>query len=48
MRSPCPNKKENEKDCPCPEIDCPRHGICCECIRFHKNSKQWPKPACFR
>ncbi|MCS7109217.1 MAG: hypothetical protein NZ903_00255 [Candidatus Micrarchaeota archaeon] len=48
MRKECPNKNENENDCPCPEISCPRHGICCECIRYHRSSKQWPKPACFR
>jgi len=38
-------QKENLKDCPCTWPDCPRKGICCECIRHH-----WKKgelPACF-
>lgn len=48
MRKECPNKAENERDCPCTVTDCPRHGICCLCIRYHKASKQWPLPACFR
>lgn len=48
VRKNCPNKKENEKDCPCPELNCSNHGICCLCIRYHKNSKAHPEPACLR
>jgi hypothetical protein len=44
----CVNRERNEKTCPCEEKDCPRHGVCCECIAFHRNSKQWPKTACMR
>jgi len=43
---PCPNKKENEKDCPCSDINCSRHGTCCECVRYHKESGGMP--ACLR
>jgi hypothetical protein len=46
-RRPCPNQEINEQDCPCPET-CERHGICCQCIRYHLHNKQWPKPACWR
>ncbi|MCS7134621.1 MAG: hypothetical protein NZ889_02070 [Candidatus Pacearchaeota archaeon] len=35
-RKNCPNKKENENKCPCIFLDCPRHGICCECLQYHK------------
>ncbi|MEM4703342.1 MAG: hypothetical protein QXP53_02570 [Candidatus Pacearchaeota archaeon] len=35
-RKPCPNKKDNENACPCPFPECPRHGICCECLQYHK------------
>jgi len=38
-------EKENLKTCPCTYPDCPRKGICCECIKYH-----WQKgelPACF-
>jgi len=45
-RKKCPNKGENEKDCACLEVDCERHGICCECVRHHKN--HGGMPACFR
>ncbi|MFH1631248.1 MAG: hypothetical protein ABIA21_03465 [Candidatus Aenigmatarchaeota archaeon] len=44
----CKNKEKNENDCPCSETDCPRHGICCECILYHRNSKTNPRPACVR
>lgn len=42
----CPNKKENEKECPCPELDCENHGLCCECIKYHRG--KGGKPACLR
>jgi len=38
-------KEQNLNNCPCTWPDCPRKGICCECIRYH-----WQKgelPACF-
>ncbi len=38
----CLNKYENEQDCPCPDENCERHGICCECIKYHKNKKNMP------
>jgi len=46
MREKCLNKKENEKECPCLETDCERHGICCLCINYHR--KHGGKPACMR
>lgn len=46
MRKDCPNKKENEKDCTCQETDCERHGVCCECIKHHR--EDGGKPACIR
>jgi len=39
-------RKENEKSCPCSHVECERHGICCECIRFHRERKE--KPVCVR
>lgn len=38
-RKPCPNKKENENSCPCIFLNCPRHGVCCECLQYHKAIK---------
>ncbi|MEM2933174.1 MAG: hypothetical protein QXK80_01950 [Candidatus Pacearchaeota archaeon] len=46
MRKECPNKNENEKQCPCPYLDCERHGICCECILYHRKDKS--KPMCLK
>jgi len=40
----CVNKYENEQDCPCDEVDCERHGVCCECVKYHREHKD--KPAC--
>ena len=44
----CPNKAINEQMCPCTEISCERHGICCACTEFHMKSTQWPLSACMR
>ena len=44
----CPNIEINKQMCPCTETDCPRHGICCECLAYHANSTQWPLTACMR
>lgn len=44
-REKCLNKKFNEEDCPCENITCERHGICCLCIKHHKGSGY---PACLR
>jgi len=38
-------KEENLKDCPCTYPDCPRKGICCECLKYHL--KRGEVPACF-
>ncbi len=37
---------ENKNECPCPEEDCPRHGICCQCVMYHRNTNILP--ACLR
>lgn len=38
-------KKENLKECPCTYPNCPRKGLCCECIAHHRKRNQLP--ACF-
>ena len=35
----------NLNRCNCTYDPCPRKGICCECIAYHKSMKQLP--ACF-
>lgn len=38
-------KEENRKNCPCSYPDCPRKGMCCECVAHHKVKNEIP--ACF-
>lgn len=44
----CPNHETNLQMCPCTEVNCPRRGICCECIIYHRNSAQWPLTSCMK
>ena len=39
-------KEENLKSCPCTYLDCPRKGICCECIKYHLEHNELPA-CCF-
>ena len=38
----CPNREKNLKGCPCTYEPCPRKGMCCECIRYHKMRGEAP------
>jgi len=38
-------KEKNLKDCPCTYKGCPRKGICCECIKYHRENDELP--ACY-
>lgn len=42
----CPNKEKNKEKCTCGSKDCSRHGVCCECIRFHRD--KGGMPGCLR
>ncbi|NLB34468.1 MAG: hypothetical protein GX817_01390 [Elusimicrobia bacterium] len=41
----CKNFKHNKSICNCTYVSCPRHGICCECIEYHRNRGELP--ACY-
>jgi hypothetical protein len=41
----CENKEKNLKQCNCTYEPCPRKGICCECIDYHRSSGELP--ACY-
>ncbi|MDD5255489.1 MAG: DUF6485 family protein [Candidatus Omnitrophica bacterium] len=41
----CPNQKQNRADCNCSYEPCPRKGVCCECISYHRKSGELP--ACY-
>ncbi len=38
-------KEENLKNCNCSYEGCPRKGICCECIAYHR--EKGGLPACY-
>lgn len=38
-------KEKNLKNCPCTYPGCPRKGICCECIAYHRKDNELP--ACY-
>lgn len=38
-------KQENSKKCPCTWSNCPRKGVCCECLEYHLAREE--VPACF-
>jgi hypothetical protein len=38
----CVNRKENLKFCTCTYVSCSRKGMCCECIRHHREVGEIP------
>ncbi len=38
-------REENSKNCNCSYPGCSKKGICCECIKSHRNSGELP--ACY-
>jgi hypothetical protein len=45
MTPRCENRERNLAGCNCTYEPCGRKGICCECIRYHRNAGELP--ACF-
>ncbi len=41
----CQNQKKNLAYCNCSYDPCPRKGICCECLAYHRENEEIP--ACF-
>ena len=39
-QSLCPNQETD--DCKCTYTGCSRHGRCCECLAYHRASKELP------
>lgn len=46
LKKDCPSRDNIRKRCTCKNTTCPRWGICCECVFFHKEKGE--KPACLR
>ena len=38
-------KEKNKLHCNCTYAGCPRRGICCECIKYHREAGELP--ACY-
>jgi hypothetical protein len=38
----CPNKEKNAEKCTCGNTNCGLHGICCECVRAHREGGNLP------
>jgi hypothetical protein len=45
-KTSCPNRERNNQNCPCTCDECERHGVCCECVAFHRG--RGDRPACLR
>jgi hypothetical protein len=41
----CDNQNSNSAQCNCTYPGCARHGVCCQCIAYHRRSGELP--ACF-
>jgi hypothetical protein len=41
----CVNQKKNSDQCNCSYPGCSRHGVCCECIVYHRSMNELP--ACY-
>ncbi|MFP4460343.1 MAG: DUF6485 family protein [Candidatus Zixiibacteriota bacterium] len=41
----CDNKSKNLQNCNCSYDPCPRKGLCCECIAYHRRMGELP--ACY-
>jgi len=39
------HKKQNLQVCNCTYEPCPRKGLCCECLHYHRKNNELP--ACF-
>lgn len=35
-------QKSNKENCNCSYDPCPRKGICCECIKYHRRNDELP------
>ena len=38
----CANEAVNAKRCTCTYPGCPRHGVCCDCIAYHRDMDELP------
>ncbi len=41
----CDNRKKNTTGCNCTYAGCPRYGLCCHCLAYHRSAGELP--ACY-
>lgn len=41
----CSRAKVNAKYCTCTYQGCPKHGLCCQCLHYHRQRRELP--ACY-
>lgn len=41
----CPRRQVNLAECACTFEPCERKGLCCECLRYHRERRELP--ACY-
>ncbi len=41
----CPRAKINAQHCTCTHNGCSKHGLCCECVHYHRGRGELP--ACY-
>jgi hypothetical protein len=42
MTARCEKLETNRRACNCSYGGCPRHGSCCDCIRYHLENRELP------
>ncbi|MFW6235149.1 MAG: DUF6485 family protein [Desulfovibrionales bacterium] len=40
-----PRPAVDRQECPCTSLGCPRHGLCCQCMQYHR--KRMEIPVCY-
>ena len=38
----CMNQARNDTMCTCTFVGCSRHGMCCQCVAYHRASGELP------
>ncbi|HET6487084.1 MAG TPA: DUF6485 family protein [Spirochaetia bacterium] len=38
----CANSEKNARRCTCTYPGCSRHGICCDCVAYHRGAGELP------
>ncbi|HET6452755.1 MAG TPA: DUF6485 family protein [Spirochaetia bacterium] len=38
----CSNSTRNAARCTCTYAGCPRHGVCCDCLSYHRAADELP------